>query len=166
MRNIPAHAAEDAPSNTWAGTFLQSAALEVSRNRAEHAADLIAGDSQPADRDESDERNDQRVLDQRLTLIAPKASPDVCEQHLCLLHHVFPPFSRRLPRRRLVDSILVLTRSSPPQHPRKAYPTNPYGLIFPAIELNMLPTLSPASVRPPIAMRAMSEMISAYSTSA
>src|SRR3954447_18972549 len=65
--------------------------VELRPDRAEHVADPAACEGEAADRDESDERDDQGVLDESLTLFVAKAEPGphVSEQHICLLEHMF-----------------------------------------------------------------------------
>src|SRR2546426_1179055 len=90
--------------------------LDVVRDRGEDTRDLATENAQNDHGSNGDQRQDQRVLDERLTLLPPQASldvgarPNVCHQHVFLL----PLFVRRLCQPDAVEPTLVMYRLVPP----------------------------------------------------
>src|SRR6478736_3290482 len=97
MRRGPARAAADKLSGTSAGPLHQSVGrnlrvdVQLRPDGAEHVADAATRERETTDRDERHERNDECVLDERLTLFVAKieAGPNVRQQHLRLLEHAY-----------------------------------------------------------------------------
>src|ERR1043166_4018492 len=81
MNGIPVESSDPTPRSPWW--------LQVVGDRGEDVGDLATQRLEDDDRRHCDERENQRVLDERLTLFARKTCPQVREKHV--LSSIPPP---------------------------------------------------------------------------